>query len=80
MTTAPPLGSHLGLDRFLAAGIRDGLSPFAMASVDEGATCWHRRPDGEDAGRMALEEILPLLARQGPVTDRMEFLGWSIGR
>jgi hypothetical protein len=33
-TTA--MASHLGLDHFQAAGARDGLPPFAIASVDGG--------------------------------------------
>ena len=73
------MGRHLGLDRFLASGARHGLPPFAVASVDGGTTYWHRRPDGEDAGRMVLEEFLPLLARKGLVTDRVGLLGWSMG-
>lgn len=73
------MGSHLGLDRFLAAGASAGLPPFAVASVDGGRGYWHRRPDGEDAGRMVLEEFLPLLARQGLATDRVGLFGWSMG-
>ena len=73
------LGAHLGLDRFLAAGVRDGLPPFAIASVDGGTSYWHPRPDGEDAGRMVLDEFLPLLAQQGLRTERVGLLGWSMG-
>lgn len=73
------MGAHLGLDRFLAAGSRKGLPPFAIASVDGGRTYWHRRADGEDAGRMVLDEFLPLLARQGLRTDRVGLMGWSMG-
>ncbi|MCW2762049.1 MAG: hypothetical protein JWR85_2250 [Marmoricola sp.] len=73
------MAPHLGLDRFLAAGVREGLSPFAVASVDGGRTYWHRRANGEDAGRMVLEEFIPLLAGQGLDTDRVGFLGWSMG-
>jgi len=73
------MGTHLGLDRFLAAGSRAGLPPFAVASVDGGTTYWHRRPGGEDAGRMVLEEFLPLLEKQGLTTDRIGLLGWSMG-
>jgi enterochelin esterase-like enzyme len=73
------MSPHLGLDRFLAAGVRDGLPPFAIASVDGGTTYWHRRPDGEDAGAMVLEEFLPLLRKCGLRTDRIALLGWSMG-
>lgn len=73
------MGSHLGLDHFLAAGTRAGLPTFAIASVDGGTTYWHRRPSGEDAGRMVLEEFLPLLARQGLSTSRVGLMGWSMG-
>ncbi|WP_460817778.1 alpha/beta hydrolase [Nocardioides korecus] len=72
-------GHHLGLDRFLADGVRRGLPPFAIASVDGGRGYWHRRPDGEDAGAMVLDELLPLLRRQGLRTDRVGLLGWSMG-
>lgn len=72
-------GDHLGLDRFLADGVRRGLRPFAIASVDGGRTYWHRRPDGEDAGAMVTDELVPLLARRGLRTDRVALLGWSMG-
>lgn len=72
-------GHHLGLDRFLADGVRRGLPPFAIASVDGGRSYWHPRPDGEDAGAMVLDELLPLLAGRGLRTDRVALLGWSMG-
>ena len=72
-------GRHLGLDRFLSDGVRRGLAPFAIASVDGGRSYWHRRPDGEDAGAMVLDELLPLLAGRGLRTDRVALLGWSMG-
>ena len=70
---------RLGLDRFLASGARQGLPAFAVASVDGGTSYWHRRPDGEDAGAMVLDELLPLLAERGLRTDRVALLGWSMG-
>ena len=73
------MSPHLGLDRFLAAGVRAGLRPFAIASVDGGTTYWHRRPDGEDAGAMVLEEFVPLLRGRGLDTRRIGLLGWSMG-
>jgi enterochelin esterase-like enzyme len=73
------MSPHLGLDRFLAAGVRDGMAPFAIASVDGGTTYWHRRPDGEDAGAMVLEEFVPLLGRRGLDVRSIGLLGWSMG-
>ncbi len=72
-------GDHLGLDRFLAAAVHDGATPFALASVDGGDTYWHARDSGEDAGGMVLEEFLPLLADHGLDVERVGFLGWSMG-
>ena len=70
---------YLGLDRFLAAAVRQGAAPFALASVDGGLTYWHARDDGEDAGAMVLDEFLPLLAERGLDVGRVGFLGWSMG-
>ena len=76
-TTA--FGDGLGLDRFLAAALADGVPPFAIASVDGGDTYWHPRASGEDAGAMVLDELLPRLAGRGVDTGRLGFLGWSMG-
>ena len=70
---------YLGLDRFLAQAVGEGATPFAMASVDGGNTYWHRRADGEDAGAMVVDELLPLLAERGLDVRRLAFLGWSMG-
>jgi enterochelin esterase-like enzyme len=71
---------HLGLDRFLARAIHQGTPPFAIASVDGGNhSYWHRRADGDDAGRMLVDEFLPLLAAHGLDTSRIALLGWSMG-
>ncbi len=70
---------YLGLDRFLAQAVGAGAAPFAMASVDGGETYWHRRADGEDAGAMVVDELLPLLAEHGLDVGRLAFLGWSMG-
>lgn len=71
--------SHLALDRFLAAGMADGMPAFAIASVDGGDTYWHERSSGEDAGAMVVEEFLPLIAKRGLDTSRVALLGWSMG-
>jgi predicted esterase len=73
------MSPHLGLDRFLAAGVHAGLAPFAIASVDGGRSYWHRRADGEDAGAMVLDEFVPLLRDRGLRTGRIGLLGWSMG-
>jgi S-formylglutathione hydrolase FrmB len=70
---------QLGLDRFLAAAVEGGVAPFAIASVDGGNTYWHPRASGEDAGAMVTDEFLPLLTERGLATDRVAFLGWSMG-
>jgi enterochelin esterase-like enzyme len=73
------MSPHLGLDRFLSAGVRGGLAPFAIASVDGGTTYWHRRPDGGDAGAMVLDEFVPMLRERGHDVTRIGLLGWSMG-
>ena len=71
--------SH-ALQHFLAAGVRAGTPPFAMASVDGGKdTYWHRRADGDDPQAMLLEEFLPLLQERGLKTERFGLTGWSMG-
>jgi len=71
--------TELGMDRFLPAAVRAGVPPFAIATVDGGTTYWHRRPTGEDAGAMVLDEFLPMLTRQELDTGRLAFQGWSMG-
>ena len=71
--------NYLGLDRFLAASVRAGGTPFALASVDGGETYWHERDGGEDAGAMVVDEFIPMLAEHGLDTRRVGFLGWSMG-
>ncbi|MGG5260429.1 alpha/beta hydrolase [Phycicoccus avicenniae] len=63
----------LGLAEHVAA---TGL---AVAAVDGGDGYWHGRRDGTDAGRMVLEDFLPLVARAYAETSRVAFLGWSMG-
>lgn len=69
----------LALHRFLAAAVADGAAGFALASVDGDATYWHRRADGDDAGAMVVDELVPLLGERGLDTTRLGFLGWSMG-
>ena len=76
-TTA--LGSDLGLPQFLAQAVDGGVPPFAVATVDGGRSYWHRRPSGEDAAAMVVDELLPRLRRHGVTTERIGLLGWSMG-
>jgi enterochelin esterase-like enzyme len=70
---------YLALDKFLAAEVAAGGTPFALASVDGGNSYWHARDSGEDAGAMVRDELLPLLERLGLRTDRVGLMGWSMG-
>ncbi|MBT2501759.1 alpha/beta hydrolase-fold protein [Curtobacterium sp. ISL-83] len=72
-------GNALGYDRFLAAHVRAGGAPFAIASVDGGNGYWHRRADGDDPGAMVTREFLPLLGAHGLDTTRLAFTGYSMG-
>jgi enterochelin esterase-like enzyme len=76
------VGPDFRIERFLEAHVRAGGAPFAIGTVDGGQSYWHERPSGEDAGAMAVEEFLPLLAERGlraTESDRIGFLGWSMG-
>lgn len=73
------LGPSFGLDRFLAAHVHAGRTPYAIATVDGGRSYWHPRPGGEDAGAMVVDELLPLLSAHGVDTGRLGLLGWSMG-
>lgn len=70
---------RLGLDRFLAAAVSDGVPPFAIASVDGGESYWHDRADGDRAGTMVTDEFLPLLQDHDLDTGRIGLIGWSMG-
>jgi enterochelin esterase-like enzyme len=76
-TTA--LSKDVGLAQFLAQAVDRGVPPFAIATVDGGRSYWHHRPSGEDAEAMVVDELLPLLRREGAATDRIGLLGWSMG-
>jgi enterochelin esterase-like enzyme len=70
----------LGVEDGLADLVKAGRSPFAVVSVDGGASSyWHRRADGTDSGAMVLNELIPLLATKGLDTSRVAFMGWSMG-
>ncbi|MBF4607663.1 alpha/beta hydrolase [Curtobacterium sp. VKM Ac-1393] len=72
-------GRELGWDRFLAAHIADGGSPFAIASIDGGNRYWHHRADGDDPAAMVVDEFLPRIARRGFDTGRLALAGYSMG-
>lgn len=70
----------LKLHDFLAAYIKAGGKPFALASVDGGDnTYWHPRRSGDNPLAMLAEEFLPLLKNRGLNTTRVGVLGWSMG-
>jgi S-formylglutathione hydrolase FrmB len=70
---------YLALDRYLAQVVRRGTAPYALASIDGGEAYWHTRSDGDDPAAMVVDEFLPLLGRHELDTDRLGFLGWSMG-
>jgi predicted esterase len=71
-------GNELGLDRYLAQHVQDGGAPFAIAGPDGGTGYWHPH-DGDDAGAMVTDELLPMLQQRGFDTTRIGLLGWSMG-
>jgi enterochelin esterase-like enzyme len=69
-----------GVEDGLAELVKVGRPPFAVVSVDGGASSyWHRRADGTDSGAMVLNELIPMLATKGLDTSRVAFMGWSMG-
>ena len=69
-----------GLQHFLAAAVRAGTPPFALASIDGGDhTYWHARADGDDPQTMLTQEFVPLLQRMGLRGERFGLTGWSMG-
>ncbi len=71
--------AQLKLHQFLAAYVRAGGTPFALAAVDGGDSYWHPRSNGDNPLRMITQEFLPMLGRLGLRTDATGVLGWSMG-
>jgi hypothetical protein len=70
---------QLKLHEFLAAYVRPGGTPFALAAIDGGDGYWHPRSNGDNPLGMITQEFLPMLARLGLRTDAVGVLGWSMG-
>lgn len=76
------LPGDLGVAEFLAVAVAGGTPPYAIVVPEGGDTYWHERPDGEDAGAMVVDELLPLMAERGlrtRPTDKVGLVGWSMG-
>ena len=70
------------LTGFLSEIVRDGVRPFALASVDGGQSYWHRRASGEDRMAMLTSEFVPLCEHRyhlGGSRARRAGMGWSMG-
>jgi predicted esterase len=70
---------YLHLDLDLQAWADQGGSPFAVATIDGGTDWWKPLPGGTDAGRMLVDEYLPLLRDQGFDVDTLALGGASMG-
>ena len=68
-----------GVEQGLAQAVNAGLPPFAVVSVDGGESYWHDRANGDHAGSMVLDELIPMLSDKGLDTSRVAFIGWSMG-
>jgi len=65
----------IGVHHFVA---ERGL-PFAVAAVDGGDdSYWHARRDGTDAGRLVVDEFVPMV-QQRTGAARVALMGWSMG-
>jgi enterochelin esterase-like enzyme len=83
-----PLGADhtwaldVGIDRFLASAVADGVDPFAIVTVDGGTGYFHQH-DGEDAGAMVRNDLLPAITADPRFADldrtRLGMIGWSMG-
>jgi hypothetical protein len=71
--------AQLRLHEFLAAYVRTGGRPFALAAADGGNGYWHPRSDGDDPLGMLSNEFVPMLNKLGLQTDAIGVVGWSMG-
>lgn len=71
--------TQLKLHQFLAAYVRAGGTPFALAAVDGGDGYWHPRSDGDNSLGMLTEEFVPMLGGLGLRTAAIGVVGWSMG-
>lgn len=70
--------AQLGAPRLLAAHLRAGGAPFALVAPDGGTSYWHPH-DGQDAGAMVVDELLPQLPQHAVGIERIGLMGWSMG-
>lgn len=77
----------LQLPEALTAAVAEGVTPFALCSVDaqgpnDTDSFYHpRSAQGKtvDSGKMILEEFIPLLATKGVDVSKVAFWGWVMG-
>lgn len=70
----------IGYPQYLAAAMAAGAAPFAVVSVDGGAsTYWHRHANGDDPPGMITTEVLPRLRALGYRVGTIGIIGWSMG-
>ena len=69
---------NFGIPRVLAAAVRDGVPPFAIAAVDCGDR-YFLKHDGDDPLRMLLDEVPGWLTDRGLDGSTMAALGISMG-
>ena len=76
-------GNHLqvfdGMGFLLALSAPGLATDVAVASVDAGASYYHRRADGTDTGAMIVQDLLPMLRARGLDTSRLALTGCSMG-
>ncbi len=70
---------YLHLDHDLQVWADAGGRPFAVATVDGGEDWWKPLPGGTDAGRMVVDEFVPLLRDRGLDVDTLALGGASMG-